>query len=284
MILALGLTTLISLGAVRPALAQQKPAIAVAEAGQLQELVLRDGSRAFGQVERIDAGRVFFRTAAGALLEVDIAQVVSADLAKGRVERGDYWREDSNPTRLFFGPTGRTLKRGQAYMGLYEVWMPFVQVGITDRFSIGGGTPLFFGSDYHPVWFTPKLQVVSTRETQVSIGAMHFLNIDHVSQGVAYAAITHGSTDDATTVGIGWAYEKGKGSEQSLVAMLGGEKRVSPHIKLVTENYVIDGHLLVSGGIRFLGERLSADFGLVTVPEALPLAFPMINVVWKLTR
>ncbi len=287
------MTALLSVGAIGLARAQTAPAgqaavpsIAVAAPGQLQELVLRDGTRAVGRVERIDNGRVVFRTESGAVLEVDVAQVVSASVVRGRMVDGSYWPEDSNPTRLFFAPTGRNLKRGDAYFGLYEIWMPFVQYGVTDRFSIGGGTPLFVGGGEHPVWFTPKLQLVSAPTTQASIGVMHFLNIDDASFGVAYAAVTKGTPDSAATVGLGWAYARTDGHNGgSAVLMVGGEHRLSRRMKFVTENYFFDGHGLLSGGIRILGERLSADVGLFTPLDAdTPGALPMVNVVWKFTR
>ena len=263
---------------------QAPPTIAVGAPGQLQELVLRDGTRAFGRVEKIDNNRVTFRTEAGAVLEVDLAQVISAGIAAGRIVGSDYWPNDSNPTRLFFAPTGRTLKRGEAYFGLYEIYIPFVQYGVTDRFSIGGGTPLITGGGYHPLWFTPKLLIVSRPTTQASIGVMHFLNIEHASVGIAYASITQGTTDSAATLGLGWAYDRGNDSTGTAVVMVGGEHRLSRRTKFVTENYIIDGHSLISAGFRVMGEKLSADLGLVSTPEALPVAFPMVNFVWKFTK
>jgi hypothetical protein len=269
------------------ALAQQAPtpAITVAASGQLQELVLRDGTRAIGRVEKVDANRVTFRTEAGATLEVDVAQVVSVDVVHGRIVENTYWPEDSNPTRLFFAPTGRTLKKGESYFGLYEIYVPFVQYGVTDRFSIGGGTPLYLGGGEHPLWFTPKLQLIAKPTTQVSIGVMHFLNIDHASVGIAYSALTKGTTDSAATIGIGWAYDIGRDGGTSAVVMLGGEHRISRRMKFVTENYIIEGHGLISGGLRFMGDRLSADIGLLSPMDADEFfAFPMVNFVWKFTK
>jgi len=213
-------------------------------------------------------------------------QVASADAVPGQVVEGSYWPEDANPTRLFFAPTGRALKRGDAYFGIYDIWMPFVQYGVTDRFSIGGGTPLFLGSGPHPVWFTPKFQIVSAPTTQVSLGVMHFLNVDNASFGVAYAAATKGTTDSAATAGLGWAYARSDHHHAgSAVVMVGGEHRVSRGAKLVTENYFFDGHALLSGGVRIMGERLSADLGLVSPLDANTLfAFPMVNFVWKFTK
>lgn len=269
-----------------PAAQTATPTIAVAAPGERQELVLRDGTRAIGRVEKVDNGRVMFRTESGAVLEVDVAQIVSASVVHGRIVGGSYWPEDSNPTRLFFAPTGRTLKRGEAYVGLYEIYMPFVQYGVTDRFSIGGGTPLIVGGGAHPLWFTPKLQLVSAPTTQASIGVMHFLNIDDASFGVAYAAVTKGTTDSAATVGLGWAYARTDGHNGgSAVLMVGGEHRLSRRMKFVTENYFFDGHGLLSGGIRIMGERLSADVGLFTPLDADTfMALPMVNFVWKFAQ
>jgi hypothetical protein len=52
---------------------------------------------------------------------------------------------------------------------------------------------------------------------------------------------------------------------------------VSRRLKLVTENYFLSGSdPLVSGGVRILGERFSADLALVTSPGAGG-AFPLVN-------
>ena len=108
-------------------------AIAVAPAGDTQELTLKDGTRAIGRVETIEAGRFTFRTTSGAVMSVETDKVQSLGTVSGRVVAGDFWPDDSNPTRLFFAPTGRALKRGESYLGVYEIMLPFVQYGITDR-------------------------------------------------------------------------------------------------------------------------------------------------------
>lgn len=71
-------------------------------------------------------------------------------LVQGRVVSGEFQPLDPHDTRLFFAPTARSLKRGEGYVGVYEIFLPFVQVGVTDRFSIGGGTPSIFARDFHP--------------------------------------------------------------------------------------------------------------------------------------
>jgi len=192
---------------------------------------------------------------------------------------------DPNPTRLFFAPTGRSLKQGEATFGVYEVVMPFVQYGITDRISIGGGTPFFFGTGVgQPVWVTPKVQVLKARSTQGSVGVLHLMNMGDYNAGIAYGVVTQGSADAAVTIGGGYAYSSEDESRVGApVVMLGGEKRLSRRLKFVTENYWFSGVGLASGGVRLMGDRLSADLGLVSPIGADGFfVFPMVNVAFKL--
>ena len=262
------------------------PQIAVPAPGETQELLLRDGTRAYGQVERVEGGTVTFRTSSGAVIAVPAAEIVSVTVAEGRLVDGEFRRSDPNPTRLFFAPTARSLERGHAYLGVYEIVMPFVQVGLTDRISVGAGTPLLFGAGSgHPFWVTPKVQVLSVNNTDAAVGVMHFLNVGDGSFGIAYGVVTRGSTDSAVTGGVGYAYERYGEDDGAAVGMLGGEHRVLRGLKLITENYVWRGAGIVTGGVRVLGERISVDLGLaVPVGEGDLFAFPLVNFVWNMSR
>jgi len=248
-----------------------------------QELELNDGSSVIGRVESVGEGRFVFRTTSGVEMTVDVTAVRSLKPVTGRIVSGELWREDPNPTRLFFAPTGRSLKKGEAYFGVYEVLLPFVQVGITDRISIGAGTPLIFPNFEHPFWITPKVQVLQRRSTAVSAGVMHFFNVEDAGKGIAYGVVTQGSTDSAATLGLGYSYAVTDGEDAGwAVVMFGGEHRVSRRVKIVTENYAFKGGGFVTGGLRFFGEKLSADFGLVLpLVEGDTFVFPMINIVRK---
>lgn len=213
------------------------------------------------------------------LLSVPVTAMAQSEPARPVVS-DESLDADPNTTRLFFAPTGRSLKRGEVSVGVYEVVLPFVQVGITDRISIGGGTLAVFGDWQQPFWVTPKLQVVRRKSTAASIGVLHFFNLGDSSTGIAYGSVTQGSADSAVTVGTGYAYSRSEANDHgAAVVMVGGEHRVSRRLKLVTENYVFKGGGFVSGGVRFFGEKLSADFGMVVplVGEEL-FAFPMVNV------
>ena len=51
--------------------------------------------------------------------QVQAAEVVSVHAVNGTVIDGEFRRADPNPTRLFFGPTARSLKQGTGYAGVY---------------------------------------------------------------------------------------------------------------------------------------------------------------------
>ena len=211
--------------------------------------------------------------------------VPGAVRAQSAAQPAEAWPADPNPTRLFFAPTGRSLTKGEAYFGVYEVLLPFVQYGITDRISIGGGTPFVFGTGSgQPFWVTPKVQVVKTRSTAASVGVLQFVNMGDLNAGIAYGVVTQGSTDAAVTFGAGYAYASEDVSRAGEpVVMLGAEKRLSKRLKFVTENYWFSGIGLASGGLRFMGDRLSADIGLVSpLGSDGVYVLPMINFVIKM--
>jgi hypothetical protein len=265
--------------------------------GVVQELELRDGSRLYGRVESVGVDTFVFRLVTGATIEVAHDDVVLLRVAQGAVDAARFWPADANATRLFFAPTGRALPRGEGYVGVYQVLLPFVQVGVTDRFSMGGGTPLVFGFDGgHPVWLTPKLQFYSSPRVQAATGVMHVVGVDGGQAGIAYGVVTAGSGDGAVTAGAGWGYRSGFDDDgyasngdddngDALIVMLAAERRVSRRLKWITENYVFPDGGILSGGVRFIGDRLSADIAL-----AAPLGtdgffvWPVVNFVWTFEK
>ena len=249
----------------------------------LYELILRDGSRLYGTIEREDPNEVVFKTETGAIVTSNRSDIQTLREVAGTMVHGEFMPPDPNATRLFFAPTGRSLPRGQAYLGVYEFLMPFVQVGVTDRFSMGGGTPLVFGFDEgdRPFWITPKLQVLSTSSTDVAVGVMHVFNAGGDGGGVAYAVGTSGNARGSITIGGGLAY--GNDGGRAGIVMVGGERQVRRNLKVMTENYVWKGgNGLVSAGVRFFGERLSADLALgIPIGADEFFAFPIVNFVYR---
>ncbi|MGD8278296.1 MAG: hypothetical protein PVH00_09740 [Gemmatimonadota bacterium] len=262
---------------------------AVEQTDTVYRVRLADGSTLYGRVVESSEARVVVLTEAGVRVEVERSQIRDMTPLAGRLVNGQVWPEDANRTRLFFGPTGRALGDGEGYVGLYELFFSFIAVGIGDRVTLAGGTPIFPGAIGDVIYLAPKVTLVNEDRLQFAAGALSFFlteSIDEGSVGIAYGVLTMGSADDAVTLGAGWGFALG-GDESSIadepVIMMGLERRASRSIKLISENYYAAGDLLVSGGIRFLGERFSADVGLAGALGTGDSSFglPILSVAWR---
>ena len=302
-----GLVALLSLLASWPATAQTQPssdtAVSATSAGDTVEVVLQDGSRYYGRILSETDAVIRIELLSGSILEVRREQVRSAERFRGRVVSGTVWRRDPNATRLFFAPTARSLSAGRGYVSVYELFMPFVAVGIHDRVTLAAGTPLVFSSQQSErlLWFAPKVQLFQRPNTAAAMGVLHFwlagrdsycpagdpyCEEDPAHYGVAYAVMTLGSEDEAVTFGGGAAYSGMELVQDPLVFMAGGEMRTSKGLKLITENYFFPGgnFFILSGGMRFFGEKLTADLGLFApLGEGMDglVALPLVNFVYN---
>lgn len=254
----------------------------------LVELRLLDGSTFVGRIVAESPDSIRFETTSGVRLDVGRDRVRSITTLRGRMVDGELWRPDPNRTRLLIvSPTARTLPRGEGYLSAFWVLLPFVGYGVTDNFTIAGGTPLIPEVIGRVLYVAPKVRLVNRPTTDLAVGGIAFFATEAVDQGslgVAYGVGTFGDADRSFTAGAGWGWAIGTDdawiSSDPLI-MLGGELRVSPSIKLLTENFLVVGEsgALLSGGVRFFGERLSVDFGLAGITGFGEEGFPWLPVL-----
>jgi hypothetical protein len=260
----------------------------------LKELRLVDGSTLVGRVVAVEGDRITFETVTGVRLEVTRDQIRSLTTARGELVGGRFWQEDPNRTRLLvLSPTGRTLPKGEGYLSAFWIFFPFVGYGLTDNFTLSGGTPVLPEVIGRVIYLAPKLRVLGRDNLDVAVGALALFAteyLDEGSVGILYGVGTYGSPDRSLTAGAGWGYAWGGEDpwvSNDPIIMVGGEYRVGPRTKLLTENFFVPGEsgALLTGGIRFFGERLSVDFGIGAVAglgsESGTPWFPVLNFVWN---
>jgi hypothetical protein len=186
---------------------------------------------------------------------------------------------DPNYSRLLFAPTGRPLKKGDGYFSDYELVFPGVAVGVTDNFSIAGGVSIIPGLrlDRQVFYVSPRLGWDIGEKAAVSVGAIYAAvpeddDVDDLAIGFAVA--TFGDRRKSLSVGFGLADAYlSDGFHPSPIVMIGGSVTVSRHIALVSENWLVLNEQFDLAdqpfglGVRFFGDRLSADVGLVLIPE-----------------
>jgi hypothetical protein len=249
-----------------------------ADGAEVQQIVLTNGSRMYGRVEAVRDDAIAFTTADGNSLTILKEQIAELRVVHGRIVDGVFHFDDAHGSRLFGGPTARSLRRGQGYVSFHQVIIPSLQIGVTDRFSIGAATPVLFPFDDHPVAFTPKLQLMARERVQVAAGTIHLLNVDDNNVGIGYLVTTLGSLDKALTVGLGYGYDRTEGQP---VLLIGGEIREGRRVKWFTENWIwgTDAGFL-TGGARIFGERFALDLGLVAPLGLDGYLAPIISLSW----
>lgn len=271
------------------AAAQDTDAAAAAAQDTVYEVRLADGSVLFGRVTEQTADELTLETQGGATIRLRRGQIVSMRPLRGRMVAGQVWPDDPHATRLFFGPTARAIPQGEGYFGVYELFFPFVSYGLTDRFTISAGTPVFPDVIGEIFYLAPKYEVLRTPAASAAVGVLAlFATRDRGSAGLLYGVGTFGGPDRALTVGatvpfIADGGETDIGDEPAF--MVGGEARLSRRTKFITENYLFPSASgsLVSGGVRFFGERLSADFGIGAAFGGNDSAccLPLVNFVYS---
>lgn len=260
-----------------------------------------DGSRFVGVVIAQTADQLTLRTPAGAEVTIPRSEIRRTVPYAGRLTEAGLRPDDPNRTRLLFAPTARPLGAGEGYLAVYQVILPFVGVGLTDRISVAGGTVLF-PEAFGRVWYAaPRVTVLEQEQLAVALGVLGvatFLDSDTNTAGVGYVVATYGNEQRSLTGGVGIGFadtEVGDG----VAIMLGGEYQLSRSVKFVSENYLIPYRETVfvggpvvdvwryeeqrryepvfSGGLRFFGEHLAADLALFTFPALIrETSFPFI--------
>jgi hypothetical protein len=220
---------------------------------------------------------------------------------------------DSNSTRLLFAPTGRPLAQGEGYVTDHLLVFPGVSYGITRNISISGGVSVIPGLDLDEqvVYVAPKVGKQFSEDVAFSGGLLYGrAGTDEATNlGLGYGVMTLGPPSRSLTFGAGvfrsdserysseyvrgvWQSQKRHVIEHTPLLILGGAAQVSRRIALVSENWMIlDDDFDLNRqpfalGIRFLGDRLSADLGVVLVGELLDEGFPLpwVSVSYRFGR
>jgi hypothetical protein len=287
--------------AVPPILRRPPLDVRVAPEGALHRVILSDGRVYYGSV--LSGGNpVRIGFPGGGTEEIPSQAIVRIEEVQGTIVDGEFWPRDPNHSRLIFAPTGRNLPRGTGSANAFYGVMPFVALGLTDRLTLAGGVSLLKSGemDFFPsrapltpdggdraspgrtIHLAPKLQVLRGRRMEAAVGALVFMPTRDPGSpsGIVYTVGTFGIDDrTAVTLAAGLGLRQGEWQEEA-TWMVGADHRVSRRIKLVTENYRFPGgETLHMGGVRLLGEQLSADLAVALRPGATERqALPVLNI------
>lgn len=276
-----------------------------AEGGPTAEVVtirLKDGGVLRARIIDQDEQRLRIVTVGGLAVDIPPALVDRIDRAGSGTEVPPR-PSDSNYTRLLFSPTGRPLGKGEGYFSDHYVFFPGVAYGVTDNISVGGGLTVVpgLGISEQLYYATARAGKQFSERFAVSGGVLYAAggeSDDEAELGVGFGMATFGRPDKSLTLGGGVArtreydtlyignpngtyrLERVSNVSYTPVVMFGGTIRMSRRTLLVSENWLIlSDHFKLSEqpfalGVRFLGDRLSADVGFVFIGEVIEEGFP----------
>jgi hypothetical protein len=252
---------------------------------KLTRIILIDGSEFIGTIIKEDEFTVVFKTTDGIIMNIPKEKVKLIEQLDFGGRR--YRRVDPNQTRLFIAPTARTLKAGQAYLSVYEIFFPVVGVGITNFLLFEGGISLLPLKE-QLYYINLKLTPIQVDKFSISVGGAHLgVTGGDFSFGMFYGGISFGSSESSLGIGVGlpstkiWEFDL----KFEPVFVIGGGIQVSNSVKLVSENWIWNlesSQIYPIFGIRFFGEKLAADLGFIYISgaEGFPF-FPWLGFTYN---
>jgi hypothetical protein len=186
--------------------------------------------------------------------EIDLISHHEADSIKNS------FYKDKTENRLFLTPTARNLKKGSGNVGVHELFLPYVSVGIIDRISVSVSMYIFPHLVNGVFFFSSQVNLYSDNYTSVAVGG--FI-ADALGGGwgnpYLYGVTSVGEDRGFVNLGIGVAP-----NSKNLFFTVGGEYRLSAGGKIITDNFFLStGEGLGSIGVRTIGKNVSFDFGLI---------------------
>lgn len=243
------------------------------------KLILKDGTEYLGFIIKEDSLAITFKTVSNISMTIPREQVKTLEHLSGHTANSEYIQTNPNDTRLLFAPTARSLGSGQGYFAAYQIFFPFIAVGVADFMTVAGGISLIPGVENQLFYLAPKITPIQKDEFSVAGGLLYINSTSGSDDGVGifYGVTTYGSPKASFTFGLGWGFYGIKTADKPII-LIGGEFSASNSIKLITENWFPpnSGVGIFSFGIRFIRENLSADLGLIYPAGSETTGFPFI--------
>lgn len=243
----------------------------------IYQITTLDDNEFVGHILSETETTIEFKTATLGIITIQKNQIKKREeLVSNESTNGLLWTENPMAFRYFIGNSGYNLRKGEAYYQNAWIFVNNFDIGITDRFSLGIGTvPLFlFSGSTTPIWLTPRVSLpIESDKVNFGIGGLVGTTIstrDNFSFGYGFGNLTLGDRNKNLTLGVGYGFAEGEFSERPTFS-LSGMIRTGKRGYILTENYVISTGFetiaIISLGGRFVGKRITLDYGGFYVPD-----------------
>jgi len=252
----------------------------------LISVTLRDGTIIKGKMISGGDEVIIIKTLNDLEVKIPWKSILSIDKIR-ELKRESRWpRSDPNYSRLMYAPTGRPLKKGEGYLSDYYVFFPGISYGLTDNISVMAGISALpgIGVSEQLRYIAPRFGIQTSDKIALSGGILYISFGGEFSGGVAFATGTIGEPDKSLTFGLGFGYGKWEDDFEWAdrpIIVLGGNIRLTNSLALVSENWILMGDEFDAKkqpfglALRFFGERIAVDAGVILIQEVLKEGFPI---------
>jgi hypothetical protein len=245
-------------------------------------VTMKNGEEYNGEVINKDGEYLVLRTANG---EIKLIASNVRSMENYNYD-GKFRFPNPNDTRYFFGPSAIPIKKEKGYYQNVYLTTNFVNYGITNNISIGGGFEFISTMSGSPIWFlTPKIGYNISDKVHIGGG---FIMAGFAAVGsatLAYGVATLGDSETNVSLGVGYGIVSG-GLSSSPSIMISGTHRLTTGLALLTENYFVSGPFNERAyfgihGIRLLSKKNAFDLGAIVIPviSDFILALPYVGYV-----
>ncbi|MCB0738564.1 MAG: hypothetical protein KDC92_13690 [Bacteroidetes bacterium] len=282
----------------------------------LQVIITHNNVEYIGLLIEKNPHEILIKQQNGDLLYIPSYEVKTiTPLSEHNFKKGEFISGNPHPSRYFYTPSAIPIKRGDGYIQtIYGgVWQ--FQYGLTDRFSLGIGTPIIGA----PIWITPKWSFKLGENVWGALGAQAGSfgwlmegKWDAVF-GIGYGVITFGNEQQNLSIGAGYLGTRLPQSEfiiadssnwtgydreyvetnGGFAFSLGGMKRVQKNMLVIGELWALpsitdDVSLTFGGpGLRLMRQQNVWDFGFWVFSinddgDRTTFPVPYISFTWKL--
>jgi hypothetical protein len=223
---------------------------------------------------------------------------------KESVINGKVIYPNPHPSRYFYTPSALPMDKGEIYIQTVYFAAYQVQVGITDRFSLGATTTIV-GT---PLALTTKYSIPINEKNTLAVGGLAgFVGWGtQVSLGIGFGTYTYGTKESNITLGagLGWVRDGdmveftptgetiGPFAETNSTGIfsIAGNKRISKNLSLMGEFWVVPSSGVVFGGpcLRLYNNKKSSfDFGIWGIGglnEGITPIVPVFSYTFKFEK
>jgi len=265
---------------------------------------LKEGALVIGRIIAVDADSI--HVASGSFGRHDIAR---SDIARatrfneGNNRFGKNWFAAPAPSRNLIGPTAIPMKAREFRFTNTYLLFNALSAGLTKRLSVSAGFEttsllsdssaggIYFGSLKYGGEIADGIHVAASANIlSVPFGGWIFSDARRLNLGFLGPLATLGDADRNLTVGLSWSVLDFQWATRYPLITVGGQWRFGKRMGLISENWVLPipgsrSPYLLSYGLRVMGTRVSADFGLLNsenIASVTPIGIPFasFSVKW----